>query len=46
MRSHVADGGNNLPIGTVSNIIFGRYGDTVVRSILRDIDAEPINAYH
>jgi len=38
--------GNNLPIGTVSNIIFGRYGDTVVRSIFVISMLSAINAYH
>src|SRR5438270_701352 len=38
--------GNNLPIGTVSNIIFGRYGDTVIRSVFVISMLSAINAYH
>ena len=26
--------GNGMPVGTVSSIIFGRYGDTVIRSVM------------
>ena len=38
--------GNNLPVGTVSNIIFGRYGDTVIRSVFVISMLSAINAYH
>src|SRR4051812_3082460 len=38
--------GNGMPIGTVSNIIFGRYGDTVIRSVMVISMLSAINAYH
>jgi len=38
--------GNGMPVGTVSNIIFGRYGDTVIRSVMVISMLSAINAYH
>jgi APA family basic amino acid/polyamine antiporter len=38
--------GNGMPVGTVSTIIFGRYGDTVIRSVMVISMLSAINAYH
>jgi APA family basic amino acid/polyamine antiporter len=38
--------GNDMAAGTASNIIFGRYGDAVIRSVLIVSMLSAINAYH
>ena len=38
--------GNGMPVGTVSTGIFGRYGDTVIRSVMVISMLSAINAYH
>src|SRR5437868_1546213 len=38
--------GNGMPVGTVSSIVFGRYGDTVIRSVMVISMLSAINAYH